>query len=392
MHAVTPVPDQAQANSDRAARRAPVGSGRPPQLDLDALDVPGLLALQRYAGNQAVGLLVQRCGATPHDGCPCTEEPGEQARAQRIADGSPVVQRFTDGTVDNPSAELPQDSPYAGMDGDLLAMLGRTLVGKTFWRWTGKAKNLGEAMGLLGADDINTLVQLCQRLKGAGLFGSIQTISGLWSTSSLGITFSPEAAISPAALGPNFCKDSSLGQSYHSGKECWREKVEPGTPGLHVCLPGEVHIDPHQDVSSVLPEAPGIQFGGGSLVSFPTLCVYSLIALVGHMQDVVGERPVNVFERYSGDQKKVAGLRDRLGKLELKHEDAAATLDALDARLGPIEAVLRRWAIQGLEGGDGTAEASLTLDQLSAIEREIDGVDSNVTAWETEENPVPMPM
>jgi hypothetical protein len=122
------------------------------------------------------------------------------------------------------------------------------------------------------------------------------------------------------------------------------------------------------------------------------MCVYSLIALVGHMQDVVGERPVNVFERYSGDQKKVAGLRERVGQLEQKHEDTGATLDTLDARLTPIEPVLRRWAIQGLEGGDGTAEAAQTLDQLAAIEREIDRVDSDVAGWETEENPVPMPM
>jgi hypothetical protein len=265
-------------------------------------------------------------------------------------------------------------------------MLGRTLVAKTFWRWAGKAKNLGEAMDLLGSDDINTLVQLCRRLKGAGLFSSIQSISGLWSTSSLGITFAPANAIGPAALGQKFCKDDSLGQSYHPGKECWREKVEPGSPGLHVCLPGEVHIDPHQAVSSVLPEAPGIQFGGGSLISFPTFCVYSLIALVGHMGDVVGERPVNVFERYAADRKKIAACRERLGKLEHQHDDARDGLVLLDKRLDPISAVLRRWSIQGLEGGDGTAEATQTLDQLSSIESEIDRVDSNLLDWERGES------
>jgi hypothetical protein len=344
---------------------------------------PGtILSIQRSTGRSANRLL-QRCGGEVHEGCSCAEEPELEpvSRTVEPAAGAQPIWRFTDGTPEAPSADLPDGSPFARMDAALLAMLGRSLTGKTFWRWVNdKPTNLGAALDLLAIADVNTLVQLYGRLEKAGLWGFIGTMTGLWSTSSLGITFNETGSIQAGLPEKTFCKDTAVGESYHLGKSCWREMVEPGTPGLHVCVPGEVHIDPHQTVSG---KVPGVMVGGPSWVTFGSVCWYSLLNLVDHMQDVEGGRAVNVFTRRGQDYDRIKKQRSRIDGLVAKHPDLATqkpALDALEGRLNAVGVKMKPWAIRGFEGTDGSAEAKEVLDELTAIEAGIVDVEREINA------------
>src|SRR2546430_1393004 len=156
-------------------RHAPefTSTGRLPRPGQDRTVVPGRgrLRLQATAGNRAVSrmLAVQRCGGEVHDGCACAGEvPAVQREAAPHGAGRSTVQRFTDGTPDSPSAELPPGSAYAGMPGDLLGMLGRTLVAKAYWHWVNtRPTNLGAALDALGTANLNTLAQLHTKLVAA---------------------------------------------------------------------------------------------------------------------------------------------------------------------------------------------------------------------------------
>jgi hypothetical protein len=350
------------------------------------------------------GPVVQRCGGEVHEGCSCAYEEaaptakptgvpeasrqvegdeqsvqtdraqtqqGQIARAgtQRVEESTPTVQRFVDGTPEAPSTDLPDGSPYASMDADLLGMLGRTLTAKSFWRWSGgKPTNLGAALDMLGAADINTLVQLKRRCDMHGLWRYITTMTGLWSTSSLGITFTGPGGLQGSVGGAeDFCRDTAVGESYHPGKSCWREIVPPDTPGLHVCLPNEIHIDPHQTVDG---KGWSWSWGSGG-PEFGTACTYSFLAFLSHMGDVEGNRPVNPFTHHGQIR---SAINDRLPQLEERvktHPDISATRDdiaALSAEMDTIAPILRRWSVQGKEGGEGDEEARRVLNQLDAAD------------------------
>ncbi len=373
-------PEAAQASPGLAPRWSPINGA--------FQSASNILSLQRLAGNQAVQRminrpptrLIQRCGGEVHEGCACADEPAPVSRTPDTATTTAPIRRFTDGTADAPSPDLPDGSPYAGMPAPLLDMLRRTLTGKTCAYWAGqKPTNLGAAIGLLSSADINTLMQLHKRLTGVGLWSFIGTMTEVWSTSSLGIHFNETGSIQGGLPEKSFCKDTAVGELYHSGRSCWREMVDPGTPGLHVCVPGEVHIDPHQTVSGKIP---GVGFGGPSWVSFGSVCWYSLLTLVDHMKDVEGGRAVNVFTRRGQDYGRIKDIRPRIDGLVKEHPDLAgqkAALDALDARLDAVGKTMEPWAIRGFEGTDGSAEAKGVLDELTAIESGITDVDRLVT-------------
>jgi hypothetical protein len=334
-----------------------------------------------YAARRPV---VQRCGDEVHAGCPCA---GKEELAQRQAEQ--VVQRFTDGTPEAPSAELPPGSQYAAMDGELLSMLGRTLTGKTFWRWrNARPTNLGAALDLLGPADINTLVQLKRRMDLHGLWRFIDTISNLWSTSSLGVDYTGPGGVEGAVSGGNFCKDTAVGESYHPGQSCWREIVPPGTPGLHVCLPGSIHIDPHQTVDGKgwawTWDADGIHS--------TQACTYEFLAFIGHMTDVVGGRPVNPFTHYGQIREQINSINTQLAHRVTRYPDLARNqteLNALAAQMDAIAPILRRWSVNGLDGGDGTAEAARLLVQLDEADHTLGRARSAVTG--ADESDVPSP-
>ncbi len=343
----------------------PAGTGRPGE-GRPAIPVHGLLRLQATAGNRAVSrmLAVQRCGGEVHPGCPCAEEEAPVRQYGASVAQRHSVQRFTDGTAEAPRAELPPGSPYAGLHPDLLAMLGRTLVAKIFGHWVNvKPTNLGAALDALGASDLNTLVQLHTRLAAAGLWGNIQTIKKVWSTSSLGVDYNGPDMSAAVDGRADFCKDTAIGESMHEGQSCWRQMVAPGTPGLHVCKPGSVHIDPHQTVETS--RGTGWALGGRWGVQLVDRCKYAFAAWFDHMADVAGGRPVNVFTRVGQDRDKIAKLRRELTG------DAVhiAALDALGARLDALTLVLRRWATTGMEGADApAAEVASVQAELTAVE------------------------
>jgi hypothetical protein len=307
------------------------------------------------------------------------------------------VQRFTDGTPDAPSPELPPGSPYASMDGELLAMLGRTLTGKTLWNFKNKSPtNLGAALDLLGPADINTLVQLRKRLADVGMWSYITTISAVWSTSSLGVDFAGPGGMQEAVDGhKDFCKDTVVGEViYHKGKSCWREMVDPGTAGLHVCLPGSVHIDPHQAVEKE--RGTSVELGGdGWGIKLGERCKYAFFAWLDHMGDVEGGKDVNVFTRFDNLRKSEGGrvqeVRQRVRDLGGKHADFAerslARLATLDTRLAALEPTLRAWAIKGFEGTDGGADTKRVLGELDAIEKELASVRQECSSLELRDNP-----
>ena len=359
------------AEPTHADRRRRPGAGWPATATTTATaTAQRMLRLQVAAGNRAVSrmLVVQRCGGEVHAGCPCAEE---ATPVQRGGVQQDTVQRFTDGTPEAPSPELPPGSPYAGMHPDLLAMLGRTLVAKTYWHWVNvRPTNLGAALDALGAADINTLVQLHIKLAAAGLWGNIQTIKGVWSTSSLGVDYNGPDMSAAVDGNPDFCRDTAIGESMHKGQSCWRQMVTPGTPGLHACMPGSVHIDPHQTVETS--RGTGWAFGGRWGVRLVDRCKYAFAAWFDHMADVEGGRPVNVFTRVDQDRKRIAQLRGGLTG------DAAhiAALDALNARLDALTPTLRRWATTGMEGSDEpAAEVSTVQAELTAIEDGVAKVD-----------------
>lgn len=346
------------------------------------MDPASWYALQRTAGNRAVTSLfatVQRCGDERRAGCPCVDE-APAVQTQPVGQGH-VAQRFVDGTPDSPSADLPPGSQYVGMTADLLAMLGRTLVAKTYWHWVNtRPTNLGAALDALGPADLNTLVQLHRRLSAIGLWSSIQTIKSVWSTSSLGVSYNGSDMSAVVNSHRAFCKDTVVGESYHPGKLCWREMVTPGLPGLHVCMPGEVHIDPHQTVETT--SGTGWRFGGRWGIELAPRCRYAIGAWFGHMADVEGGRAVNVFTRNDRLAARIGELRRRTEGFQQTHQSLAtevsSSLDAQRARLDALAPTLRRWAVQGFEGTDPTTETQRVLGELTAVEAEVDAAESRL--------------
>jgi hypothetical protein len=346
------------------------------------LGVDLLLRLQRSVGNAAVSNLVRStrrstplqrgCGAE----CTCETCQSSAAAKERVmaqaalpSGGSPSLQgEFVDGTADAPSDQLPPGSAYASMDADLLAMLGRTLKAKSFWRWANaRPTNLGAALDLLGPADLDTLVQLKGRLMARGLWANIETIRNLWSTSSLGVDYNGPSMQSAVDASDQFCKDTMVGESYHDGS-CWREVVQANTPGLHFCTPNSVHIDPHQ---TSVGRHWGIDVGGDSIIgSRSNVCSYSLVAFISHMTDVEGGRAVNMFERFEALSARIARLKDGAAKRsDPVAIGAVSRLNDYDQKAQALAPVLRGWAVQGFEGGDAGPQVQRTDQEMDTIEQ-----------------------
>jgi len=175
--------------------------------------------------------------------------------------------------------------------------------------------------------------------------------------------------------------------------------VPSGTQGLHVCGEGSVHIDPHQTVESE--KGTGWSFGGDWGIQLTERCKYSFLAWIGHMKDVEGGRDVNVFTRFehlrtSAKEGRITQVRARVNDLGGSHADfkekALPRLTALDTRLAALQPTLRGWAIKGLEGGDGTADVPRVLDELAAVEKDLDGISNEVDTEEEKDMPPEMPI
>jgi hypothetical protein len=382
------------------AEPEPVGGwrdGMPPLL-------AGVLNLQRLAGNAAVGSLlgggiavpVQRCGPL-HPDCGCDEEVAASPPLTVSRQPGDPGAGFQDGTPENPSPDVPPGSQYAGLDPELRATLGRTLTAKVYGPWVAaRPTNLGDALDHMGVENINTLVQLKNRMFPRGLWGKVQTIKNVWTTSSLGIDYNgPSMEGELDAEGSGFCKDTSIGEAYHSG-ECWREVVDANTPGLHFCTPDSIHIDPHQTSTGT---QGGIQFGGGSFVRLrDNFCSYSMLAFVSHMMDVEGGRSVNIFHRYAKIRDRIAAAKTKAEQLQATAPEAGGhlpTLQSLEQRRLQLDPILRGWAIQGFQGGDAGDQVRDVDAKMSAIEADLDTVEqalTDITARHTEPETLPVMM
>jgi hypothetical protein len=357
--------------------------------------------LQRHAGNAAVqGLLtgiastpVQRSARGGASACGCSSC-AHGLESEEAAPGTvreERVQRFIDGTAENPTDELPPGSRYAGMDADVLQMLGRTLKAKTYWHWVNtKPTNLGQALDRLGVGDINTLVQLKRRMSAKGLWGNVVTMRNVWTTSSLGIDYNgPSMQGAVDAEDSGFCKDTTIGEAYHSGN-CWREVVDGGTPGLHFCTPNSIHIDPHQTSTGY---QPGLQMGGGSIIRYRgNFCWYNLLDFVGHMMDVEGGRPVNVFHRYHQLGDRISRAQGRARSFADRSEEARnqiPVLEQLEQRRVALDDTLRTWATRGFEGTDASEETRRVIRELDDIEARLRRVEDTIRGIQESEVPNP---
>ena len=259
-------------------------------------------------------------------------------------------------------------------------MLGRTLKAKTFWRFAGgQPTNLEKAIDLLPVADIDTLVQLKTRMSAYGLWSYVETIKGLWSTSSLGIEYNGPTMQNAIDGSKNFCKDTMVGESYHGGASCWREVVAANTPGLHFCAPNSIHIDPHQ---TSVGKGWGIEVGGGKIGTRNDVCSYSLLAFISHMADVEGGRTVNMFERYDKLVERIKVLRPKAEQHDaanLPPGRLAARVNDLDQRAQVIRPVLQAWAAQGFEGGDAGAQVKSTDATMDEIENGCEEIEAAVT-------------
>jgi hypothetical protein len=388
---------QRETTAKPSTKLGPVGGWRYGMPSLQA----GVLDLQRLAGNAAVGALlggvaalpVQRCGPL-HPDCGCHEDLDASTPltvSRQPADGA----GFQDGTPDNPSPGLPPGSQYAGLDPELRATLGRTLTAKVYGPWVAaRPTNLGDALDHMGVENVNTLVQLKNRMFPKGLWGKVETIKNVWTTSSLGIDYNgPSMQGELDAEGSGFCKDTSIGEAYHSG-ECWREIVDANTPGLHFCTPDSIHIDPHQTSTGT---QGGIQFGGGSFIRLrDNYCSYSMLAFVSHMMDVEGGRSVNIFHRYAKIRDRIASAKTKAEQLQATAPEAAghlSTLQSLEQRRLDLDPTLRGWAIHGFQGGDAGDQVRDVDAKMSAIEADLDKVEqalTDITARHTEPETLPV--
>src|SRR5262245_18066406 len=178
-----PAGRQATATRSVAGHRPVDGrlDGMPPHL-------VGVLSLQRLAGNAAVGALlggaaplrVQRCGPL-HPDCGCAEEAAPLPGLTVSRQPADPAAAFQDGTPDNPTPDLPPGSQYAALDPEVRATLGRTLTAKVYGPWVAaRPTNLGDALDHMGVENINTLVQLKDRMFPKGLWAKVETIKNVW--------------------------------------------------------------------------------------------------------------------------------------------------------------------------------------------------------------------
>jgi hypothetical protein len=152
-----------------------------------------------------------------------------------------------------------------------------------------------------------------------------------------------------------------------------------------------VHIDPHQAVAG---KTTGWGFGGEwGIKLVDDVCTYSLMAFIDHMMDVEGGRPVNVFTRRGQLYGRIRTARERVtAAVDLAPDVAShtATLDSLEQRLDRLGTVMQGWAIRGFEGDDGSAEAKRVLDELDAIESELQAVEQHLA--DVREGSMPQPL
>lgn len=216
---------------------------------------PGLVAMQRTAGNRAVAGLVRDLSG---------------------GGAAPVVQR--DGDKD--PADL-TGTPFAALDGRLQT----ALKDKTVFPWS--RPTLAESLGTLSNGSLATLARIGALLSARApfLWDHVARLGGGdWITDNFGMRVGWRDGAAVGALlaaHPDFCRDNpATATIYHGTTSAYRQiAATAGTPSLHVITAGttEVHIDVHQPVE-------------GKEQSWPWQgqCNYDLSAWWDHAADVMG--------------------------------------------------------------------------------------------------------
>jgi hypothetical protein len=181
---------------------------------------------------------------------------------------------------DQPGDEsLPDGSPYAAYPGPLMETLRRSYRERTPGSWhlangfngkdeSPKTKSFSQVLDGVGTACMEAILRVYRRASSyPNLWEQVWTIRNSWPPgTSEGFFFNTKTA--PAMqqalrTSAGFCGDLPPGQSqhqtdeFHQTRQCYREMVRIGTPGLHVCIvtPGKadadggahnMHIDFHQ--------------------------------------------------------------------------------------------------------------------------------------------------
>lgn len=342
--------DEAPGEAAAEQARARVLAGRADS----ATRARAVLGMQAELGNAAVArmLRVQRCGGQVHAGCGCAGGAGQAREDEEVlrADGR-AVQRQPNpppSAATEDKSQLKPDSPYRKFPGPLIETLRRSYQAQSMLMGHKPDESLDDVLDRISLASLNGLAQVYSRA--GGLWDFVDTITWTWATSSRGFRFKPAKGGLQAAViaDPRFCKDTKVGQIYHSGQECWREMVTGG-PGLHVCIGGEYefHIDPHQAVAgkghgaltgiakgaaAVLGLGFGGIFGaaaaaaatdqllGGGSGDMGDYCIYDPVGFLSHGKDVfLGGNEPDVPERADNAQSEIGNLLGRIGKLSSEH-------------------------------------------------------------------------
>ena len=374
------------------------------------------LQLQRSVGNAYLAgsvlrrpsqrIVVQRCGAEVHHGCPCAQQQAKPAASTDVAD----IQRQGPDVQPSPG-ELKADSPYRRLPAGLLSVIKKSYLDKTMLFGHGDQETLDDVLERLSTSTINAMVKIFSR--GAAVWGFVDTITWVWITDNYGMSFKSKGGDPGGALkdDPAFCKDSSLGQIYHSGSECWREMTAGGA-GLHVCVGAEtsMHVDPHMPVKqkgggstgagALKGAAIGSLFGpfgilvgagigaavgtatGGGTSELGDICVYDVQLWISHASDVLsGKAGPDVFSRVDTARSDL----DQLGKhIDYLPPSKAKTRLAADVQAARVvfRKVLdatRSAASRPIDGnrpldqqvGESATEVEPHLPDLERVEAEI---------------------
>jgi hypothetical protein len=370
-------------------------------------------------------ITLQRCGAEIHEGCPCAQG---KALPPLSMPALPVAQ--LQPTTDQPApGDLKADSPYRRLPAPLLAVIKKSYTDKTMLFGHGDQESLDDVLDRQSTTVISALVRIYSR--GAAIWSFVDSIVWVWITDNWGMEFKPTGGNLQGTLknDPRFCKDSALGQIYHSGSECWREMTDGGA-GLHVCLGGKtsMHVDPHMPVKkkgggstgtgAAIGAAVGALWGplgiaagagiggflgnvtGGGTSDLGDICVYDAGLWLHHASDVLsGKTGPDPFKRVDGARSNLDSVDKRIGVLPPSPEKTqlADDLRAARATLARVLDAARSAAARPIDSsqpldqqvGQSAAEIEPLLPDLKHVEDEIERMGGQIDRLQAQASSAP---
>lgn len=163
---------------------------------------------------------------------------------------------------------------------------------KTGWIWNQKFRpktlcaDTEQCFNLLEIKRRSAFRDLYDALKAVKLWKRVKLVTNIWSKNVRGFDFiddKPKDLIKELTLHHNFCYDTRLGGSQHSGVS-WRQVVSTGTTGIHITVRMNKKISLHLDrISPVL----GKESSGA--------CRYSMRHVLPHVSKELWGWPVTLY-------------------------------------------------------------------------------------------------